>query len=48
MSTYHTTKQKKEIGRLYGMGLGPGDPELLTLRAYHLLSKVLLKVKCNC
>lgn len=25
------------IGRLYGLGLGSGDPELLTLKAYRLL-----------
>ena len=24
---------------LYGIGLGPGDPELITLKAYHLLQK---------
>jgi len=35
-----TRHQKKGIGRLYGVGVGPGDPELLTLRAYHLLSRV--------
>jgi precorrin-2/cobalt-factor-2 C20-methyltransferase len=41
MPSYHTTKHnKKKIGRLYGVGLGPGDPELLTLRAYRLLSQV--------
>jgi precorrin-2/cobalt-factor-2 C20-methyltransferase len=32
--------QKKGIGRLYGVGVGPGDPELLTLRAYNILSRI--------
>jgi precorrin-2/cobalt-factor-2 C20-methyltransferase len=25
-------------GRLYGLGIGPGDPELLTLKAYRILT----------
>jgi precorrin-2/cobalt-factor-2 C20-methyltransferase len=41
MSSYHTTQSgKKTAGRLFGVGVGPGDPELLTLRAYHVLSRV--------
>lgn len=37
----NTTRHgKKKIGRLYGVGVGPGDPELLTLRAHHLLSRI--------
>ena len=40
MEGYHTTQNgKKGAGRLYGVGVGPGDPELLTLRAYHVLSR---------
>jgi len=25
------------VGRLYGLGMGPGDPELVTLKAVRLL-----------
>lgn len=28
------------IGKLYGIGVGPGDPELLTLKAYMILKEV--------
>jgi len=29
-----------KISKLYGIGVGPGDPELLTLKAYEVLKKV--------
>ena len=31
---------KQEVGCLYGVGVGPGDPELLTIRAARILSRV--------
>ena len=27
------------VGKLYGVGLGPGDPELMTLRTHRLISE---------
>ena len=30
----------KQLGRLYGIGVGPGDPELLTLKASRLLAEL--------
>ncbi len=39
MIDYQNTAHKK-IGRLYGVGVGPGDPELLTLKAHRILSRV--------
>ena len=32
--------KKQEVGCLYGIGVGPGDPELLTVRATRTLSRV--------
>ncbi|NJK40162.1 MAG: precorrin-2 C(20)-methyltransferase [Acaryochloridaceae cyanobacterium SU_2_1] len=29
-----------KLGRLYGLGIGPGDPELLTLKAHRILTTV--------
>ena len=29
-----------QTGRLFGLGVGPGDPELLTLKALRLLRRV--------
>jgi precorrin-2/cobalt-factor-2 C20-methyltransferase len=29
-----------QLGRLYGLGIGPGDPELLTLKAHRILTSV--------
>lgn len=34
--------KKREIGRLYGVGVGPGDPELITVKAQRILSHVSL------
>ncbi len=31
--------RKQRIGHLYGVGVGPGDPELLTVRAARILSR---------
>ncbi len=45
MSAQNKSKSKenimpKKIGTLYGVGVGPGDPELLTVKAIHILGKV--------
>ena len=31
-------RSEKSAGTLYGIGVGPGDPELLTLKAVRILS----------
>jgi precorrin-2/cobalt-factor-2 C20-methyltransferase len=31
---------QKETGKLYGVGVGPGDPELITLKAYNIFKRV--------
>ncbi len=33
----HTVGIREMTGTLYGIGLGPGDPELLTLKAHRLI-----------
>lgn len=33
-------RQKTETGTLYGTGIGPGDPELITLKAWRRLQQV--------
>ncbi len=33
------SKEKNSKGKLYGIGVGPGDPELLTLKAYRLINE---------
>jgi precorrin-2/cobalt-factor-2 C20-methyltransferase len=41
MSGYHATQyRKKRVGRFYGVGVGPGDVELLTLKAHRILTQV--------
>ena len=34
-----TNKDSKKIGKLYGIGVGPGDPELMTLKAVRILKE---------
>jgi len=34
------TKTSSKKGMLYGLGIGPGDPELLTLKAHSILTRV--------
>lgn len=33
-----TKNKSKKVGRFYGIGVGPGDPELITLKAKRILS----------
>ena len=33
-------REQPACGRLYGVGVGPGDPELLTLKARRVLESV--------
>ena len=39
MSWYEERKEEWTMGKLYGIGVGPGDPELLTLKAYRILKE---------
>jgi len=32
--------KENSAGKLYGIGVGPGNPELLTLKAYRILQEV--------
>ena len=36
----NSSKSSSSHGKLYGIGIGPGDPKLLTLRAKEILDKV--------
>lgn len=38
--TPHAPLTTPAAGRLYGLGIGPGDPELLTLKAHRILTTV--------
>jgi precorrin-2/cobalt-factor-2 C20-methyltransferase len=38
--TPDTSAPNPPLGRLYGLGIGPGDPELLTLKAHRILTSV--------
>ena len=33
-------KSEIKAGNLYGLGIGPGDPELLTIKAHRILTSV--------
>lgn len=39
MSWYEKRKGDLRMGKLYGIGVGPGDPELLTLKAHRILGE---------
>ena len=32
-------RQMSNIGTLYGLGVGPGDPELITVKAFHVIQE---------
>ena len=34
-------------GKLYGIGIGPGDPELLTLKAVRLIREEIGRASCR-
>jgi len=40
MKVIRYVQQEMKLSKLYGIGVGPGDPELLTLKAYKLLKEV--------
>ena len=40
MRSLHTGKGDKHMnGTLYGVGIGPGDPELMTLKAVRIIEQ---------
>ena len=40
MSNISRQNKKRKSGRLFGVGVGPGDPELVTLKAVRILAQV--------
>lgn len=39
-TTFSNSPMAQSTGKLYGLGIGPGDPELLTLKAHRILTSV--------